>query len=70
MNKGLRKASIASFPEEQNFQLVDQKKEAQEEPYDTGNNDDEIELTTPADETKYSVELQCHSHPNRINEQG
>ena len=55
MNKELRKASIASFPEEQNFQLNDQKKEAQEEPYDTGNNDDEIELTTSADETKYSV---------------
>ena len=51
----MRKASIASFPEEQNFQLVDQKEEAQEEPYDTGNNDDEMELTTSADETKYSV---------------
>ena len=55
LNKELRKASIASLPEEQNFQLVSQKKEAQEEPHDTGNNDDEIELTTPADETKYSV---------------
>ena len=51
----MRKASIASFPEEKNFQLVDQKKEAQEEPYETGNNDDETELTKSGDETKYSV---------------